>query len=352
MGRRERFAELMHRVGALGAAMELRRYAPGPASVAILTYHHIADDDPAYPFDRTVADATPAQFRRQMELLARYGTPIAMDDLIRALDGAPLPKNPVMVTFDDGYQSVHDIAVPILQRVGIPATLFIATQFVAERRIYWWEAVAVILQRARRARARVTYPETFELVAGEPGTAATVNDWIKNTPGLNVERLLAELAIGFDVEWNREVERTLADRLIMSWDQIRGLAKAGIAIESHSRSHRVLPTLDDAALRDDLRGAKRELEAQVGTPVRALAYPVGRRIHDERVRTAIRDAGYRVGLSNGSGQTQFWPGAMGKLRAVDPLDVRRLSTERTMSEAMWLTQVALPPLAYINRYNR
>ena len=108
------------------AAAALTR--PLPNLLSIVTYHHVADHDPAYPYDPDVADATPAQFRRQMETLARYGTPIGDRRADRArVDGAPLPKNPVMVTFDDGYRSCHDVALPILRAVGIRATFFVAT---------------------------------------------------------------------------------------------------------------------------------------------------------------------------------------------------------------------------------
>ena len=51
--------------------MQLRRLAPIP-QLSIVTYHHIADENPAYPYDASIYDATPKQFRRQMELLARY----------------------------------------------------------------------------------------------------------------------------------------------------------------------------------------------------------------------------------------------------------------------------------------
>src|SRR5687767_248736 len=108
---RERVAGLLHRAGALGAVMELRRRFAPIATLSIVTYHHIADDDPGYPYDPSIADATPAQFRRHLEMIARYCTPIRIDDLVAALDdGAPLPRNPVMVTFDDGYRSCHDVA--------------------------------------------------------------------------------------------------------------------------------------------------------------------------------------------------------------------------------------------------
>ena len=128
--------------------------------VRILTYHHVAEHDDAYPYDPDVADATPAQFRRQMEMLARYGTPIGIDDLLRAVEGDPLPKNPVMVTFDDGYRSCHDVALPILRAVGLRATFFVSTSFVSERRLYWWEKLALALERARKAHGTIQLSRT------------------------------------------------------------------------------------------------------------------------------------------------------------------------------------------------
>src|SRR5438046_9330135 len=127
----ERVAVVPLRTGARHAMCPPRRIAPGPSTLTILTYHHVAYHDPGYPFDPGVADATPTQFRRQMELLARYGTPIGIDELIRAFEGAPLPKNPVMVTFDDGYRSCHDVARHVLRAAGMRAPCSVPTAFVA-----------------------------------------------------------------------------------------------------------------------------------------------------------------------------------------------------------------------------
>src|SRR5262245_60774300 len=196
---RERVAAWLHKAGALRAVMELRRFTPAPI-LTILTYHHVADHDPRSPFDRNIADATPAQFRRQMEALARYGTPIGIDELLRALDGAPLPRNPVMVTFDDGYRSCHDVALPILRAVGVRATFFVSTSFISERRVYWWERIAVLLHRTRRATAILRYPETMALQLDDPGVGDKLNSVIKDTHGLDVERFLGELAEALGVE--------------------------------------------------------------------------------------------------------------------------------------------------------
>jgi peptidoglycan/xylan/chitin deacetylase (PgdA/CDA1 family) len=343
---------MLHRAGALQAMMKLRRHAPGPSTVSILTYHHVADDDTAYPYDPGVADATPQQFRRQMEMLARYGTPIGLDELIRAVEGAPMPKNPVMVTFDDGYRSCHDVALPILRAVGMRATFFVATGYVNERKLYWWERIAICLSQARVPSATIRFPDTVEVRRRDPGAQRMLADLIKNTPNLDVKRFLDELCAAFGVEWNDDIEATHADNLIMSWDQVRALSRAGMDVESHSRWHRVLQTLDDGLLRDELEGSKQDLESQLGRPCRAIAYPVGRRIaHVKRIRDAVVAAGYRIGMSNASGATRIWSGSLGGVLPCDPFDIRRVSTDRTMSDSMYFTQVAVPRLAYIGRHD-
>jgi peptidoglycan/xylan/chitin deacetylase (PgdA/CDA1 family) len=350
---RERLAIWLNRVGALSAMMRLRQLAPVPSMVSIVTYHHIADDDLSYAYDPGVADASPSQFRRQMELLARWGTPIGIDELLRAVDGAPLPNNAVMVTFDDGYRSCHDVALPILRDVGMPATFFIATSFIAERRLFWWEKIALVLSRARRVTAELAYPKPFTISARDPRAHLLLTDVIKDTPGLDVDRFLDQLFAAFGVDWSRDIEARHANELVMTWDHVRALARAGMGIESHGRRHLVLQTLDGAALRDELEGSRHELEAEIGGPVRALAYPVGRRIANApHVRNAAAEAGYRLGFSNASGTTRLWPGRLRSVFPVDPFDVKRLSTERAMTDAMYFTQVALPPLAYIGRNNQ
>ena len=331
--------------------LRVRQYTPIP-TVTIITYHHIAENDPNYAYDPDVSDASPAQFRWQMETIARYCTPIGIDELIRATEGGPLPKNPVMVSFDDGYRSCNDTALPILRAVGVRATFFIATSYVSERRLYWWEKNSILLNKATKT-GRLTYPTEILLDPRDPNTRKILNDTIKNTPNLDVERFQTDVAEELGVEWNRAIEADYANGLMMTWDQIRALSRAGMDVESHSRSHRVLQTLDDENLKSELTGSREDLEAQIGRPVRAIAYPVGRRIQREtKIRKALQAAGYRIGLSNMSGVNRMWPASMRPLRTLDPLDLRRLATDRAMSDAMYLAQVAVPQMAYIHHYNR
>lgn len=328
--------------------LELRRVAPIPPQICILTYHHVAEDDHNYEYDTDVADAGPAQFRRQMEMVAKYTTPIGIDELLRAFDGSPLPKNPVMVTFDDGYRSCHDVALPILRAVGVRATFFVATKFISERKVYWWERIALAIKHAKNQIATITYPHEMQIDAKDPGLPKRLNDTVKYTFGLDVDRFVAQLFVAFGVEWDDDREKHHANELVMSWDQVRALVRAGMDVESHTVNHRVLQTLNNEELKDELAGSKQELEAQLGRKIRAIAYPVGRPTHrDPHIREAVVAAGYQLGMTSVTGVTRMWPKPIHAVTPIDRFNLRRLRTDRVMSDAMWMAQLALPRLAYM-----
>jgi hypothetical protein len=174
--------------------------------------------------------------------------------------------------------------------------------------------------------------------ADDPKARRVLDNVIKHTCKLDLERFLSELRTALGVPWDAEHEAALARSLIMGWDDIRALAAAGMEIESHTRHHRVLDTLDDAQLHEELVGARTDLETALERPVRAIAYPVGR-CPSPRIQRAVSEAGYRIAFTNATGINPVWAGP------IQPLAIRRLSTERTSSNAMFLAEVLIPGFA-------
>ena len=76
----------------------------------------------------------------------------------------------------------------------------------------------------------------------------------------------------------------------MSWDELRAHVARGVAIGSHGVSHAHLTRLSDDELRRELTESKEAIEDELRAPCRFMAYPYGE--HDERVRAAVRAAGY------------------------------------------------------------
>jgi peptidoglycan/xylan/chitin deacetylase (PgdA/CDA1 family) len=314
-----------------------------PRWLTILAYHRVMPPLQAdYPFDREVVDCDPREFARQMELVARACTPIGLDEVLDFFEtGRRLPPNPVLVTFDDGYRDNREHAQPILDRLGIPACFFVTTGNVTHRRVFWWDRVAYLFASTRVGTARITYPVPLLLRPGTDGgrSRRTVVRLIKSTPGLDIERFLGHLARALRVDWDGELEREAADRLVMTWDDIRALAASGMEIGSHTRSHRVLHTLAPAQLSAELAGSRADIEGAIGRPARAISYPVGRSIRRmPALVRAVRAAGYRVGLSAEPRGNPLVPGAL------DRFDLARLPVDRLMRRDHLGAYLAAPEL--------
>jgi len=100
--------------------------------VPILMYHHIAVPPPdanVYEIDLSVV---PDEFAAQLAYLRDNGyTSISLYDLQYALAlGYPLPANPILLTFDDGYVDMYTEAYPLLRQYGFTAAFFVVTDFV------------------------------------------------------------------------------------------------------------------------------------------------------------------------------------------------------------------------------
>lgn len=107
--------------------------APG---VPILAYHMVNDQEEAYSI-------APAQFAAQIAYLAERGyTAISLQEYFMARDGlGQLPDKPVIITFDDGYADNYLTALPILERHGMKATVFVISEAVGQPGYLTWEQI-------------------------------------------------------------------------------------------------------------------------------------------------------------------------------------------------------------------
>jgi peptidoglycan/xylan/chitin deacetylase (PgdA/CDA1 family) len=140
----------------------------------------------------------------------------------------------VHVTFDDAYRSIG-AALPILDRLGVPATVFVCTGFADE---------------------------------GRPLRIPELRD---------------------------DVDRTPQEFATLRWDELRELSERGVEIGSHSVDHAHLPRLGDQELERQLQDSRAEIEDELGLACRYLAYPFGE--HDARVRRAAEQAGYEAAFA-------------------------------------------------------
>ncbi|MCZ7582454.1 MAG: polysaccharide deacetylase family protein [Deltaproteobacteria bacterium] len=290
-------------LSALGAFRASRALAGG--RTVILCYHRVVDGPlDAYQPGMVVSRAL---FRRHLEWLGRRFRFLTLEEFARGFLTDEVPAAPcAIVTFDDGWLDNYEVAFPILREMGIPATIFLPTDYIGTGLVYWQSRVeramrAVYERRHILARA---YPEE-----GQPARAAFVQELlIRETPlALMIDRAVLETKVlprgEFDevcafLERIGDVDGD-GPREIVNWDEVRAMAADGIRFGSHSASHRIMTTLSAAENQAEASGSMRVMERELGEAPTCFAYPNGDA--DDVVAREVRRAGYLCAVTVDTG---------------------------------------------------
>lgn len=233
--------------------------------VAVLGYHGVRADA-RVPMPFAGLHVTTAELAAHCRLVAETCQPMSLDTWLAAeAGGPPLPPRPVLLTFDDGYRSVLELALPILTQYRIPAVVCAVSQVSAQGRLTWYDALA---------RA-----------SGEAAVEA-----LKSADG---GRWRAAVAAAPEVSPDDPCA-------LLSPTEIRELAASGLVeIGGHTAHHPILARLSVDEQRDEITSDRRALEAWTSTPVRAFAYPNGRPglDYDADTVAAVAQAGYQVAFT-------------------------------------------------------
>jgi peptidoglycan/xylan/chitin deacetylase (PgdA/CDA1 family) len=221
---------------------------------------------------------------------------LGLDRALGALQGnAPLGRDAVVVTIDDGYRETYEVAFPILQRLACPATVYLPTALIGRDQPIVDDALLVLIRDAVRTPGllREGLEEAGIALPSEPA-----DRWRPDNV-LSLARILLNRVPHADLERLRDAlarrlpgsRTTLASLRLLTWPMVQKMHRSGVIIGSHSRTHQRLPVQPPEVAWNEIAGSKAELEAQLQAPVLHFAYPDGR--SSASVENAVRRAGYR-----------------------------------------------------------
>jgi len=290
----------------------------------ILTYHRFSADE--YDDD----GKTPARvFAEQLEYLTAHYDVVPLSRIVERITARePFPSGLAAVTIDDGYRDAYEVAYPLLRRYGVPASLFVVTEF-ADRRAWIWTDKARFLARQARRQALKTEIGESELrielneSTSRRDASERVNSVIKRLPDESKEEAIERLSLALGVAIPQTPPEEFSS---VTWGQAREMDANGVEIGSHTLTHPILTNVGDKRLRRELSGSKSRLEEILGRQVDQFCYPNGD--HDERVQCEVARAGYRAAVTVVNGLIQ---------REDDPLTLRRVHTERDFAHFLQST---------------
>ena len=285
------------------------------ANLRVLTYHRVAEPGERADLDPTLISATPDVFVRQMQMLRRHCAVVGLNDALRAVEtGSGLPPRAVLLTFDDGYEDLAVHAIPTLEALRLTATIFVPTAFPDHPERSFWA------DRLHRAFSGTTRGDLDSVVGrlslrtreDRLASRKRLRSHLKTLPHRQAALLVDEICrqLGEPEEKGRPS--------VLGWDELRRLSSRGFSIASHSRHHPLLTRLSPAQMREEIVGARADLDRELGTSPPAFCYPNGS--HDERVVSILREEGYLLAFTTLHGGND--------LTAIDPLCLRRSNVSR------------------------
>jgi peptidoglycan/xylan/chitin deacetylase (PgdA/CDA1 family) len=271
------------------------RHYVRPTAV-ILIYHRVARLD-ADPYALAV---TPEHFSEHLEVLHKYYHPMRLDKLVEAWHARRLPHRAVAVTLDDGYYDCLQHARPLFERHQVPATVFVVSGRVVDRREFWWDELEALLLQPGELPASLRLQVGGQQHVWELGEAARYSqeqwerhrDWnyeMKDAPTERQQvfhslwRLLHSLpeeereAIMDElVAWAGADRAPRATHRTLTPEEVPQLAQGGLVeVGAHTVTHPVLSRLTAAAQQRQIERSKSDLETMLGRRVASFSYPHG-----------------------------------------------------------------------------
>lgn len=345
VGRRQVLARWCQRTGLLPALRSLCELV-SRHDLRILAYHRVLEStEPAdFGFDVDLISASAEAFRRQMAHVRQRFAPMRFDEMAECMDrGRTLPKNAVLITFDDGYDDNYRVAFPILRELGLSAMFFVSTGHIDSGQSYAFDWLVHMVCGTKAGRLCV--PELgldWVLASTLAQRRAQAADLLHRLKLLDADMQEA-LIVRLEEQWGMARVSSHADCRPMNWDQLREMRAEGMEIGSHGIGHHMLAKLPRRRMIAEVEESKRMLERELGDTVVALSYPVGGPdSYDAETIRAVRSAGYRVACS-------YIGGAAATARK-GMYALPRLQVERQMDQAWFEAMLAAPALfAYASK---
>lgn len=261
----------------------------------ILCYHRVGTGGvPIY------SELSPQLFEAQMRFLRKHYRIVSLAEVCKGLQTPSGIGPSVAITFDDGYRDVYTQAFPILQKYGIPATVFLIADALETGNVAWYDRVFAAFQYAHAGDFPVQLNElrVYQLTSRQSCLQAAFETMSHLRDLSNEDRKM----FCADLERRVELPSLELENKMMNWTQVQTMQNGGISFGSHTVTHPAVSRLSSAELEFEISESKRILEVKLGRTVEDFAYPFGQpRDCGNAAGTQLASSGYRSAVTTVTG---------------------------------------------------
>ena len=191
-------------------------------------YHMVSDDENTFA-EYLYKPRKTADFKKDLEILKKYYNPISLEEFIKhSTSKNELKQNYFHVTFDDGLANFYKVVAPILLKEKISATIFINTDFVDNKSLFYRYKASLLYQLYQKSsqNQKIKFHDFFNQKKAIKEKLFSIN--------YNNKEILDDLAkaVGYDFEKFLKEEKPYLTTI-----QIQELIEMGFTIGAHSKNH-------------------------------------------------------------------------------------------------------------------
>lgn len=255
----------------------------------VLTYHRFSA--------KSEQQKTSAQtFADHLRYLIKYYKVVPLAQIADAVASGAGCSRLAAITIDDGHHDAYEIAYPILRDYGLPATLFIVTDFLDGKNWMWTDKMRYItMNTAFEEMNLVLNQRRIQMMLHSDEAryeaACQLNSQLKKLPDEDKEKEIASIAHELKVRLPNSPPCEFSP---ISWEQARELDANGVTIGSHSVTHPILTNVNNSRLDFELIASRLRIEEMLDREEASFCYPNG--VYNSKIKEAVARAGYRCAV--------------------------------------------------------
>ena len=274
--------------------------------VVILTYHRVVSDHMIRDEHIQPGMYVGGQsFEAHITYLRERFNIISLDELLDLWQPNRLKsdRSYCVITFDDGWKDNYQFAFPVLMKYRIPATIFLATDFIGTDQWFWPDQMMLLLEKARECSSCAADRKAISTVLAETiGVTLSAPDGIfrrvESEDPIAPDAII-EFCKGVGVDRIHQIIDRLSralhmeiptQRVLLNWEEVREMAGKGVTFGSHSCSHRIMTQIPLSEVKAELIDSRKMMLEQGIKPVPVFCYPNGN--FDRDIQELVRESGY------------------------------------------------------------
>jgi len=197
-----------------------------------LPFYHAVSDNVPFHLKHLYQPRSSQLFKADLAYFLKYFEPIELKELIRLVkEDKPLKKNYFHLTFDDGLRDFYDVAAPILKEQGIPATIFLNSDFIDNKAIFYRFKASILAEKlVAKGLLDISYSE---------------------------KEILDELAKENNIDFEEYLKN---EKPYLTSPQIEQLIQQGFTVGAHSKNH---PLYNQIKLEEQITQTKESIKAVI-----------------------------------------------------------------------------------------